>query len=642
MRGGNQLPHPAHGERIYEPELTVVTNQQLLGFSDVVKVGTDSHGNELVDVHWHDGQSVRQIPAATPAFSFYEHDEHKKPALILTIERAHHIQSLHLEAGESGSYFTPRILEDYAIEPITLKDIVHQVAAEINTAALEEEWKNPRRTLEMPIGDIPGREAIISLNELLSDHIVSQEVYNLLFRWKPFIIEANLRPGIQHKHELVKRLNGSLADLPGCLISFQVVRIGEGGAVVAAAGMVPRPTNKMMVELSRPKLDGPIFIHTIAPGRKMPRHPIPALHRNEGTVDDGSLEHSLRQWAMYAHIVPPPDEETLIHRTLGLLASHAFKQRLLSVQSKREEKALKRVEIDIINDAHRQVKEEVKEIAAARLATTVAWACKDHVLVRGQDWEHAWTGTDWQHSVNEARNSPVSSLGRVFERDTDETIEEFLNRHYLEKTFSVPENQFALAAAARTLERKRQETQQWLEETLEELRTRVAARDEELLTALAAWNTSPDSTADRAHDGKGYHAGLLHYFEYRGAREKHSRLDRLPEPPTVDGFIAFTNRLKESLDRCYDLEVNHQSIVVEDTAGNQRIYILLPGKRGEFIVGYKKATEPEPKLSSMFDEVTQQAFERMVGEVLSGRDRGQVNRLVPGPVHLKVSTVRYT
>src|SRR5579872_2998077 len=66
----------------------------------------------------------------------------------------------------------------------------------------------------------------------------------------------------------------------------------------------------------------------------------------------------------------------------------------------------------------------------------------------------------------------------------------------------------------------------------------------EFQAALDVWGRSRNMKEDRGEDDRGYHAGIVHYFEYRAGSGKTKRyLEGEYERPSIQGFIEFSQEL---------------------------------------------------------------------------------------------------
>lgn len=594
------------GEQVREPEFALDANQFLLGFDSLEPAGVREDGEPLVDVMWEDGHAIRKVPSATPAFTIRSTADKKAAPVIVTLARADHIQELHLAHRESGSYFTPKIHPDYTSEPVTLVMLMEQIATTLRSKMFANIGK--RATLQLPSGELPGREGVISLDELLALGTISETTYQIMLKAQDRIIRVNSGNSSAAKENCVADINTQLAADPVNPLSLKLIRKDEGGVVVPHVFAMPQPTSQMMVELGR-EGKGSIFIHTVAPGRRMPRHPIKRLYQEDtGAVNVSALHNAAWRWSTMAHVEMPPDEPPYLQRTIELLTRPGFMARFVELTVAPEAKELKSIQTGALQRTAEKAKQEAIEVAAFR-------ANRDVEAIKSIEVEM------WRIIYNDVKRE-------VFPFTEGLPLQAFLTRYHREKILNSPEHLTALGLAEAALEKARHSAEERLAAVIGELQDR--ANEPALLAALDAWTTSPASDRDRAHDGKGYNAGLLHFFEYRGAKTKYGRFELIDEEPTVDGFIEFTNRLVAALDRRLTPGPGEQVAVFEDDEGNSRVYILLPGEKGEFIVAFQYADEATPKLCAMFNKVTQQGFEKMVKSVLEGNDRGQIKRLEGG------------
>jgi hypothetical protein len=149
--------------------------------------------------------------------------------------------------------------------------------------------------------------------------------------------------------------------------------------------------------------------------------------------------------------------------------------------------------------------------------------------------------------------------------------------------------------------------------------------DPGFVAAANAWGNTPNRHKATGEAGQGFNGGLVHFFEYQADPEKSRRFRYMEEPLTVSGFMSLTERLMaEMTDRTAG---RNRRAVLCDTEGNMRFYVLCPNS--EFIVGFQRPSEPDPRLTSLITPVVSSYFNRVVKGTLAGKDRGVLNKLGP-------------
>lgn len=292
-----------------------------------------------------------------------------------------------------------------------------------------------------------------------------------------------------------------------------------------------------------------------------------------------------------------------VERTIDLLCTPEFRARFIANQTVDENAILEAVRRSLPITANKRAKDRIKELAAERLGLDIASAGR-----LGREWHNTVRDISW--ATSEATGSlPLKDylLGRqlILIAESEDYTSQFV-----------------------TAEQSLNEAAQAFEEQLDDLLDELSARrgNADLLQAAALWANSPDSQGDRADDKRGYNAGLVHFFEYRSAKEKKRRFRDIEEPMTVDGFIAFSQRLYQELVDPPQPSAN-QRVVLQDSEGNRRSYVLCPNS--EFIVAFQRPGETRPRMTSMINFVTEAFFNKVVDECLRGDDRGRLNKLGP-------------
>lgn len=171
------------------------------------------------------------------------------------------------------------------------------------------------------------------------------------------------------------------------------------------------------------------------------------------------------------------------------------------------------------------------------------------------------------------------------------------------------------------------------------LRNEFAERkdDSEFLKALEVWGRSPNSRGERGQDGEGFHAGIVHYFEYRAVGRSKARRLNNSGPPSIQGFIDFSSYLQSLVDRP-DPRSNtaiKTSAQVVDEQGQRRLLLLTQGDW--LVVGFQRLGDRMRVISAGAEEKPER-FEKRVREELEGfpdKDT-RLNRLGHGRVLVQV------
>ena len=72
--------------------------------------------------------------------------------------------------------------------------------------------------------------------------------------------------------------------------------------------------------------------------------------------------------------------------------------------------------------------------------------------------------------------------------------------------------------------------------------------DSNFRDAMSAWGSSPNKSMQRGEDGTGFHAGIVHYFEYRSDTQKNSRYKgETLDTVGIPSFIDFTRKMQSML-----------------------------------------------------------------------------------------------
>lgn len=125
-------------------------------------------------------------------------------------------------------------------------------------------------------------------------------------------------------------------------------------------------------------------------------------------------------------------------------------------------------------------------------------------------------------------------------------------------------------AANEAISKKAESTKQELAQLAQDSEAR--RNDPAFLNALAVWGRAPNMKGDRGTDGRGFHAGIVHYVEYRRNADKAGRFTE-QQPLTLDGFIANSEQLRAIVEKPSpeDSPAVYDFAIIEDDQGQQRL-----------------------------------------------------------------------
>ena len=167
------------------------------------------------------------------------------------------------------------------------------------------------------------------------------------------------------------------------------------------------------------------------------------------------------------------------------------------------------------------------------------------------------------------------------------------------------------------------------------IRNEVALRkdDPTLWEAFGVWGQSPNASCGRGPEGKGYNAGVVHYFEYRAVgRNKARRLNNFGDL-NIQGFIDFSLYLQSLVDQP-DSRINTavgKSAQIRDEQGQRRLFLLTQGNW--LVVGFQRLGDRMRIISAGIEEKPERFDKRVREEVESLPEKDtRLNRLGHGRV----------
>lgn len=317
------------------------------------------------------------------------------------------------------------------------------------------------------------------------------------------------------------------------------------------------------------------------------------------------------------------EREFLIEKTIEHMRDGEFGPRYIQMAKEYESQAVTHVNEIANHETGELVEREIKAFA---------YLCLLKKLHQGSgQFNH------WQHIA--AGNIPTvdSKEWEKLLRFARHDLKNYLTRHiYLPKVKAGFEYALAYKKVTADEQRAVEKSTGEINGLIRELSARK--NDPALVKAACSWTNAPDSDGNIGRSGRGFSGGLVHFFEYRSGIEKRERFKKVAEPMTVDGFLAFTNRLKiqlklaENLLEDPEVPSNDEVIVIGDKKGNRRYYILQPNK--DLIIAYQKK-DREPKLSTLITGCSRDYVESVAQASIDKKDKKvRMNKLGPENIRL--------
>jgi len=222
--------------------------------------------------------SEEEIDAATPFFTFKDADLRE---LRVSAAAAGHVDSLHIKGTDAGSKF------DYPSLEVLMLDVEEKLPDDIL------DTPGPS-AFDIEMGKHMGNEGLATTEELAADGTIKTEDVSTLQTVRDEVATANKSGILESRAELVERFN---SEHPDCNIQLQVIR--DGAVIVPTVSTPKRATTKLFMVFgpTDPPQEGVKTLWTAAPGRNMPRHPIPAqFTEEEGGTEGAAYQEALDAW----------------------------------------------------------------------------------------------------------------------------------------------------------------------------------------------------------------------------------------------------------------------------------------------------------------------------------------------------------
>lgn len=289
-----------------------------------------------------------------------------------------------------------------------------------------------------------------------------------------------------------------------------------------------------------------------------------------------------------------------VQELVTLLHDSDFIADYVVAKTESAQKALGEVKAAYVQHIKKQIKEYIAVAAAETLDTTVEEGRK-----RGKDWGQAL-----------AQVTEITVDGEIFsvEKQSCPALEAWMSEQVHEEFTP------AIVAAEEAL----RELEAVHAQTIAEISAEVDARtdDPTFRDALAVWGRSPNAAGEWGGDNTGFHAGVIHYFEYRRDAAKAGRYSREETPFGVDGFATYSAPLQEALSQYTTPEVvpRIQALTrIQDENGQERLIMFTDPtdstKEGDLIVAFQRAGEPMLVISAI--SANKKSYDKYVQDELT-------------------------
>jgi hypothetical protein len=292
----------------------------------------------------------------------------------------------------------------------------------------------------------------------------------------------------------------------------------------------------------------------------------------------------LRQAALVPCPLPPAVD--LAHARRGvaeltqLLTSPRFRRQFIGVQMLPERELIERK----LWTANRHICKYLHAVAAEQAALTLL---REQGVAGSEETaaEFRLRHKDlWRETRKSLTRVRFELAGREFDLDLSQR-RDFPSALRRAVTNSEPAFEEQTQALYLRLEVKRARAEQQLALLADTLGKR--AEDPLVLAAMDVWGCSCNAAGDRGPQGEGFHAGVIHYFEYHAVPAKRFRFSHEPlEAFGLDGFVQYSSRMHALLMTADAGRL--PAIKIADAEGRLR---LVTQDGSLFIVGYRKPGE---------------------------------------------------
>jgi len=301
-----------------------------------------------------------------------------------------------------------------------------------------------------------------------------------------------------------------------------------------------------------------------------------------------------------------------------LLSSEDFLNDYQTASANKEEKELEKIEKLIQAEANQLLK--YKKIIAEEKAFEALQTEKPGEFANVNAAKKALR-QDWGKLVNqkqqelEQTNETVQINGHNYPyNEAEEMILKELNEnHQTEKE----DAQEAINQAKNTAKKEMSDLKLSLENN---------KNNPDFLKALDVWGMSPDSKGERGKEGKGFHAGIAHFFEYRRGKDK---LGRFNTAPTIENFVAFSNFL-QSIIQNPNKETNpiiKNAVYITDELGQSRLMCHTEQEGSEMFVNAFQKPNDRLRIITAVSPYKAEQFQKDVEKELNPSTTVKLNEL---------------
>lgn len=274
------MPPEARREAEKRGNYSLEANEQFLGFERVNVTEFDESlpwkPAKTVEVIQADGSKVEDLEASTPFFTFKDANGKE---IVVSAEAAGHIDQLHIKGEDVGSKFD---------EP-SLEALFQDMAVQLPEGLAD---RPGIFTLDVEMGKNMGMEGIASTEELVASGRLSQVDIDAAQSVREEVQRLN-REGTEE--ERLAFAEKYAEEHPDAGVQFTAAR--EDKVLLPTVKAPKQPTTKLFVMMGPNPAGDKKALYTIAPGRDMPRHPVPGQYTDrEGAFDEAGYQEAEQKW----------------------------------------------------------------------------------------------------------------------------------------------------------------------------------------------------------------------------------------------------------------------------------------------------------------------------------------------------------
>lgn len=259
-----------------EANYEVMVNPEFQGFQriEVTKIDESKPWKPALEVKVTkaDGSIVENLDASITYAIFRSKGGIE---MSVTLEKAGHIDKLHIKGEDAGSHFNFSSFDEL------LKEIAKKMP---ETVATEKKLT----ALSIEMGVSMGKEGLATLEELESAGVVTEEQVAEAMKMKDEVGKLNKDGSADEKNAFIAKFLAENGDSP---IQFQLVR----GVVLVPIVKTEKHDTSSLFLVFGPGKDKKTM-YTAAPGRFMPKMPVPGDHIEGGVLNEEAFKESADAW----------------------------------------------------------------------------------------------------------------------------------------------------------------------------------------------------------------------------------------------------------------------------------------------------------------------------------------------------------